>query len=287
MFDSSFYNAGYTISGLNDFRPFLKSIPNAKHPKYIIIGLDQWMFNSSWDRLNSTPSVKSWQNSFSFYPDPDDIYLIYKDLYAGKYPLDSLQQHNPVQKIGLNATFNNIGFRNDGSMYYGGQIVKLMNHDRTARDYEYSNTFDRIKRGNQRFEYGKSVNEKAVLELNELLKYCKEQKIEVIGFLPPFADKVYSKMNESDNYNYMKEIYSKVKPVFDNFKFEIYDFPKVSLCNSNDNETIDGFHGGELTYQKILIIMLDSGSILNQVTNVKRLKIDLSKNKNNYIIYDN
>ena len=117
------------------------------------------------------------------------------------------------------------------------------------------------------------------------MKYCKNNKIEIIGFLPPFADEVYSKMYEGNNYNYLKEIYKKAKPIFDKYNYEVYDFSNVSLCNSNDHETIDGFHGGELTYQKLLIKMLDSGSILNQVTNVKRLKTDLSKNINNYIIY--
>lgn len=53
MFDVSFYNAGYTVESLNDFLPFLESIPDSKYPEYIIIGLDQWMFNSKYDELNS------------------------------------------------------------------------------------------------------------------------------------------------------------------------------------------------------------------------------------------
>ena len=286
MFDSSFYNVGYTIESINDFRTFLKSIPEAKHPKYIIIALDQWMFNLAWEKLTSKATVNSWQNSFSIFPSLTDIYPFYKDFYKGKYPLKTLLRDNPILKIGLNATFNNTGFRNDGSMYYGGQIAKLLTNDKRAADYKYSNTFERIKKGNRRFEYGKSVNEKALVELNELLKYCKEHQIEVVGFLPPFADMVFSKLIETNHYDYMKEIYSKVKPIFYNYKYEMYDFSRVSLCNSNDSETIDGFHGGELTYQKMLINMMDSGSILNRVTNIERLKSDLAKNKNNYIIYD-
>jgi hypothetical protein len=289
MFDTTFYNAGYTISSINDFKPFIKSIPNSKLPKYIIIGLDQWMFNESYDDLNSIPSTESWQNSFTFSPKLFPTYKnVYADLFAGKYTFSSLIQHsNSYNKIGLNAKMNNTGFRNDGSFYYGGQISKLIDKDTTANDFNYSNTFDRIKHGDRRFQYCKSVNEKAISELNDLLKYCKDQQINVIAFLPPFADKVYNKMNESGKYVNLKEIYSRVKPYFDKYNYEVYDFSKVSLCNSNDNETIDGFHGSEFTYQKLLISILDSGSILNQVTNVKRLKIDLVNKKNNYIIYDN
>jgi hypothetical protein len=292
MFDASFYNAGYTILSINDFRPFIKSLPDSKHPKYIIVGLDQWMFNASYDSLNSTPSTESWQNSFSFSPKLYKLFttykIVYTDLFEGKYNFDSFLQHsNSLHYIGLNAIINKTGFRNDGSCFYGKQIVKLIDNDTTAFDFNYSDTFDRIKHGNRRFQYCKEVNERALTELNELLKYCKEKNINVIAFLPPFADKVFNKMCESDNYVYLNKIYNRIKPIFDKFNYEVYDFSKVSLCNSNDNEALDGIHGGELTYQKILISILDSGSILNKVTNVKRLRNDLTNKKNNYIIYDN
>ncbi|HRB92911.1 MAG TPA: hypothetical protein PLT17_05865, partial [Chitinophagales bacterium] len=289
MFDATFYNAGYTISSVNGFIPFIKSLPSSKRPKYIIIGLDQWMFNEFQNPLNSKPSTETWQNSFTFSPKLFSTYKsLYADLYAGKYNFRSLIQHsNSCNKIGLNAKMNNSGFRNDGSVYYGDQIVKLIDKDTTATDYKYSDTYDRIKHGDMLFQYCESVNEKSLFELNELLKYCKGQQINVIAFLPPFADKIYDKMNESGKYAYLKEIYSRIKPSFDKFNYEVYDFSKVSLCNSNDNETIDGIHGGELTYQRLLISMLDSGSILNQITDVKKLKIDLANKKNNYIVYDN
>lgn len=289
MFDSTFYNAGYTILSIADFKPFLKSLPSSKHPEYIIIGLDQWMFNESYDALNFDPLPESWKNSFTFSPKIFPTYkTIYADLFAGKYSFNALiESSNSYHKIGLNAKMKNTGFRNDGTMYYGDQIMKLMNKDPAANDFNYSNTLDRIKQGNRRFQYCKSVNEKALSKLNELLKYCKDQQINVIAFLPPFADKVYDKMQESGQYVYLKEIYHKIKPLFDKYNYEIYDFSKVSLCNSNDNETIDGFHGGEVTYQKLLISMLDSSSILSQVTSIKKLKNDLLKKKNNYIVYDN
>ena len=287
MFDSSFYNVGYTIGSINDFRPFLKSVPVAKYPKYIIIGLDQWMFNSFWDDLNTVRSIESWKNSFNFFPQMALYSTVYDDLLVKKkINFSSLQKDKTIKQVGLNSIINNTGFRNDGSMQYGRQIAGLINHSKTVEDYEYSDTFERIKKGNQRFEYGTSVNEKALIELAELLKYFKRHKIEVIAILPPFADKVYDKMTQSNKYRYLPEIYNKIKPLFDHYKYEIYDFSKVSLCGSDDTETIDGFHGGEVTYQKIMIKMLDAGSALNGVANIKRLKLDIMKRKNNYQVYD-
>ncbi|MEZ0184333.1 hypothetical protein AB9T89_18975 [Flavobacterium oncorhynchi] len=288
MFKTSFYNVGFTISSIKDFKPFIKSVPPSKRSKYIIISLDQWMFNEYYDDLNSTLPIEHWQNGFKFLPVLYPTYnTIYRDLFSGKYTFNSLNPNSkPYSKIGLNAKINNTGFRNDGSFFYGDQIAKLINKDSSANDFGYSDTFDRIKDGNRRFQYSKAVNEKAIIELDEFLKYCQSQKIFVIAFLPPFADRVYNKMEESGNYKYIKEIHNKIKPIFDSYNFEVYDFSNVSLCNSNDSETIDGFHGGELTYQKILISMIESGSVLKQFSDVKRLKNDLSKKKNNYIVYD-
>ncbi|MFH6994875.1 hypothetical protein [Flavobacterium sp. FlaQc-48] len=288
MFETSFYNVGFTISSIKDFKPFIESIPSSKRAKYVIIALDQWMFNESYDDLNSVLPIEHWQNGFTYLPKLYPTYkIVYSNLLAGKYTFNSLNQDsNSYNKIGLNAQINNTGFRNDGSFFYGEQIVKLIAKDSTANDFNYSDTFDRIKHGDRRFQYCKFVNEKALVELNQLLKYCKEQKIFVVAFLPPFADKIYNKMNESGKYDYLKEIYNKVKPVFDNYNFEVYDFSKVSACNSNDSETIDGFHGGEITYQKLLISILESGSVLNRFSSVKRLKDDLLIKKNNYIIYN-
>ena len=289
MFDSSFYNAGSTISSINDFRPFIKSIPHSKHPKFIIISLDQWMFNEFYDSLHTTPTIESWQNSYSFFPKLLPTYTtVYTHLFDGKYSFASLMNDTePRKKIGMNAMMNNTGFRNDGSFLYGEQIKKLLSNDSTANDFKYSDTFDRIRKGNKRFQYCPSVNKKALVELNELLKYCKDKQINVIAFLPPFADSVYNKMSESNHYFYLKEIYSCAKPIFDKYHFEIHNFSSMSLCHSNDSETIDGFHGGEVTYQKLLINMLENGSVLNEVANVKRLKNDLKNKKNNYAIYDN
>ncbi len=288
MFDISFYNAGYTVESLNDFLPFLLSIPDSKYPEYIIIGLDQWMFNSKYDDLNSRPSIESWQNSFKFFPKIYPTYkLIYDELFAGKYTLGNFKNDTSIHKIGLNAIFNNTGFKNDGSIFYGSQIRKLMHNDTTASDYKFSNTLDRIKNASGRFQYGQDINKKAILELDKILGYCNKHNIKVIAFLPPYSEKIFSYMVENDNnYEYLKEIYTEVKPFFEKYNFELYDFSNTISCNSSDDEMIDGFHGGELIYQKILISMLDSGSVLNKLTNVNRLKSDLLKRKNNYIIYD-
>lgn len=285
-FDKSFYNVGYTISSINDFRPFLKGLPADKLPEYIILGLDQWMFNSVWDNLKTTPSEHYWEDSFSFYPRSTLYGAVYKDLLVKKIPPFMPKSDQSNTRVGFNAILNDTGFRNDGSMRYGKQIAGLLTRDPSIEDFEYAGTLNRIDQGISRFEYGESVNEKALVELNELLAYCSEKKIKVVGFLPPFADKVYNKMMAMDSrYQYIKDLDSKIRPIFEKYDYEVYDFSSITKVGSGDNETIDGFHGSEVAYQRIVIEMLKSGSVLNQVTDLNRIVKDLENRPNGYSVY--
>ncbi len=149
MFQTSFYNAGYTIKSIGDFKSFLEGIPKNKYPTYLIIGLDQWMFNINWNNGGVAGQQNNyWSSSFSKYPKFDTYISVYKDLIKSKYGLNVITNNFSTKKIGLRAIVNNIGFRKDGSLYYGEQIYKLISNDITAKDYKFNNTFSRIKNGN-------------------------------------------------------------------------------------------------------------------------------------------
>lgn len=285
MFNSSFYNAGYTVSRIADYIAFLQSIPQEKYPKYLILGLDQWMFNENWDNGIGKTTTNYWSNSFSKFPKMNTYFSVYKDLFKGKYGFNIFNNTSKI-KIGLNAIINNKGFRNDGSIYYGTQIYKLINNDNSANDFEFNDTYNRIEDGNRRFQYGDKVNQIAVDKLSQLLSFCKGNNINVIGFIAPFANSVYEKMNKSNNYNYLNNLSKELIPIFNKYDYEFYNYPSVKQLNLTDKNNIDGFHGGEVVYSNILIDMLKNNSILNDVTNVKKIENDKINKKNRYIVYE-
>ncbi len=286
MFDESFYNAGYTVLTIDDYILFLQSIPKEKYPKYLILGLDQWIFNKNWNKKMGKKTISHWENSFSKFPKYNTYISVYKDLFNGKYLFNVYDNDTTKSKIGLNAIVNNKGFRNDGSLYYGKQIYKLINNDSLAHDFKFRDTYGRIDAGNERFEYGDDVDLLAIDKLDKLLAFCKKNNMNVIGFIPPFANSVHEKMEESSNYTYINKLSKNIIPIFKKHNFEFYNYPSVKDCNSTDEENIDGFHGGEVVYCNILIDMLKNNSILNNVTSIEKLEKDKKNRKNRYSVYE-
>lgn len=284
---SSFYNAGYTIESISDFLPFMRSIPEEKYPDILIIGLDQWMFNPNWKDNKSLKEPSYWTASFSYFPTTGTITSVIKDFLNGKYKLSVLSNkydHKNELKIGINALFNNKGFRNDGSLYYGDRIQELLNSDSSLTNF--SRTYSRIERGVYQFVPGDTISTEVVNELEEFLEFCSDHGIYVIGFLPPYPNQINEKMSKLANYSYVNEIYPSVNPKFKSYNFELWDFTIPKQFGADDTEAIDGFHGGEQMYLRMVMHMVQNNSALHKFTNLVQLEEDRTNRLNRYVIYD-
>jgi hypothetical protein len=285
MFSKNFYNAGYSITNISQFRQFMELLPKQNFPRFLIIGLDQWMFNTDWDRTDRKREVKNWKESFVIMPSVRDGLSLYKDLFSGKIELDKIFLKEKYV-IGLSALCNESGLRSDGSYYYGDQIARLNRRDTSSIDFGFKDTFQRIELGVNRFQHGTIANPIAFEELFAFLKWCKEHNIKVIGIMMPYADAVYKKMIESGNYSYISNLEERIRGIFSAYQFEYHHFNSVSDFGSSDYEVIDGFHAGEKAYLKMIIEILKEDSCLNDVCDVNKLVNDLENCTDRFTVYN-
>ena len=131
MFETSFYNAGGTVTTISNYLDFLKSIPKDKYPTILIIGLDQFMFQDSPDYskpLDQRPTIQ-------FFPNTNYLKaFIYKII--SEYDLTIIFKHllkkDTKNKIGLAAVLENTGYRKDGSWNFNREVrlVLKVNDDK-------------------------------------------------------------------------------------------------------------------------------------------------------------
>lgn len=301
MFSDRFFNAGYTIQSAADFRTFMQQVPKSHQPEVLLIGLDQWMFNSEWNAGIQPAAGEHWTK-----PAASSVRgalrltaKVYTDLARGRISLARLSKRpddvrrtdvvsNPtVERVGLNAKMNNKGFRNDGSFSYGSQVEQLLSGDRKVRDHQFQDTLSRVETGGNRFNFGEEPDGEALLRVRELLDYCRDNGIHVVAFLPPFADRVLDAMQQSGKHHYMKLIEPQLRPIFDEYGFELYNFSSLSRCGSSDAEAIDGFHAGEVACVRMLREMVERGSRLSRHIDSNSPGLNPDSAVNRYVMYAN
>jgi hypothetical protein len=252
------YNAGGIVSNISHFRPLLeKLIDEGNAPEIIIIGLDQYFFNESWDKVRPTDS-EMYRNSLqssSKIVIPDRLRLIESLLNEPRVLISEsiLKSKN----IGLLGKVYNQGFRVDGSYYYGRYYEFGINNDP-----DFSDTIYRIENGVRRFEYAEDYNPRSVEELEAFLLLAKQHEIFVVGFMPPYAPSINEFMALNGNYEYINQASIEISRLFIGLDYKYFDF--TSMESTRDSQYIDGFHGDEKVYE---LIAVEINNILNKPIN--------------------
>lgn len=260
--ETRFFNAGNGVTRLRHFRAFLGRIPPGQEPRTILLGLDQYLFNARFDNLQADGFEKQWDEEEAL----SDIFFgawktVYSDHFGGKFTLASLAATPGEERIGLNARVQGNAFRKDGSYTWASYVADPASP--RHEDHGFRNTLDRIAKGNRRFEYGAQVSEAALQEVDALLRDCKARGIHVVAFLPPFAHAVLQAMKaRAADYAYLAGIQPALQTLFQRHGFVIEDYSDLAQLGATDRETIDGFHGSEKAYLRLLLKLAEADAPL-------------------------
>ncbi len=276
FFSSEFYNCGGAVGGnYNQYRNYLENL--CYTPEIVLLGIDTWVFNDAWN--SDCVEYESFQEIREL--DRGTITLmksIFKDWLLGKWDQSDLSNY-PVN-IGFNGRVKDNGFMYDGSYYYGD----LYRDPASSADYEFADTKRRINKGVERFEWGEHIDDDTLRQLENLLSYCGDNGIELVGFLTPYAPSIYDMMEDSGKYEYLDEIVPACTMLFKKYGFEFYDYMDGEKLDLSDDYYPDGFHGSEIVYGRILTDMVSKESVVADYVDKKRIDELISKAYSGYVI---
>lgn len=279
FFETPFYNAGGGIYKLSDLQLFMNEAYNEGSglPSLLILPLDQYFFNRSW--------VQAQDTAFSI-ADVDALTLhtlqqTAREIVAGRVTSSIVKRMlaGEEKNTGMTAIVHGDGFRTDGSYLYNRTI-----HSGTTPEQRFTESYQRIEGGYNRFEYADVVYTPQLEVLASFLDYCRANHIHVIAFLPPYADAVWDRMRETGMYGYLDKLYGELLPLFESRSYPLFDFSRMSSAGAPDSECIDGFHGSEKTFLRTTIIMARHDSIMRIHTDTVRLNAMLQATEGHFLV---
>lgn len=263
-FNTSFVTAGGGMSHLNEGYKFLENMYKFHKPEYIILGLDFWWFNDNFSQPKYFPHHGNNGKTISY----NKIYKTLLWLINGKVNISFLNhkkienQYTNYDNLGFSAIATSDGFRSDGSRFYSKTVFGL----EKSGDENFSNTFKRIRDGNSRFKYGNELSKNRVAILYKILELIKNNNTKIIVFIPPIANATYKKM-EGYQYGFVDTFRELIKSL----NVENYDYHNLPVVTQNDCEYIDGFHGGDVIYSRILKDMYDNNSSISKYIEISNV----------------
>ncbi len=276
-FNRPFLNCGVGMLYLNQAKLFLEDLFHFYTPKIIILGVDFWWFNDNFPQPGSFPGDQVDADTNFCYKIQLPVYwCLQNKVSIGKY-LDILINGNNKNNIshynnmGISAIMTSDGYRPDGSYVQSAYIFGF----KEDYDSQFNYTLKLLNEPDARFVYGRGLSEQRRQEFQEIIKLCQRNRVTLVLYIPPVAHRVYQKMAAmKEKYGFIDEL----REFIASLPVEAYDFHDAGAAGISDCEFIDGFHVGEVGYQKLLLAISRQNpeSALNKCLNIRLMqdKID-------------
>ncbi len=275
FFSRRMLNVGGSMGSINEGFSFVKDVFEEHIPETVILGLDYWWFSERADypsqeikpplKLSHHISIRSyllpykwlWQKKITF------------SQYVNKVNPLHLLNKNYDMGIGVDGNLNKNGFASDGSYFY----TKYITGREKSLDEKFQYYFQLIKQNDIRFENGSFVNDIHFQNLLNLLDFFKQNKVRVIVFIPPLAPSVVEQMKD---FSLIADLRKRLKQA----DIAYYDYHDAQAIHANDCEFVDGTHGGDVLYARILADIAHHENLLKQYVNAEYLDTIMKNYRN-------
>ncbi|MEP7293152.1 MAG: hypothetical protein ABI835_15320 [Chloroflexota bacterium] len=238
----AFYNAAAPAWELAQVQQFLAGLSFT--PRILILNLDQPIFNDAWVKPYDAPQVSDFANLFqvnrSFMQEVFSGVISKEGFDFGRY-LARIEPGLGGTALGLRAIRDGHGFRNDGSEQYGDFLVAHWLDPQAERQRH----LDLVRDGGEMYVYGDTVSAARLQQLDDVLRWCDQRGITVIGFLPSFMPTLYQQIMTDGNHSYLQKLDAALAPIFERYGFAYFNFSDGATLGATDDDFFDGWHASE------------------------------------------
>ena len=182
-------------------------------------------------------------------------------------------------RFGIMAQRGDDGFASDGSWHYTADVTG----QQRPFDYQFGDTLKQVRYGIKAFAPAPVLSEEHLDAFAEIYCRLKSRGIQTYVFIAPLSATVLDAMRERQaGYPHLFSLYTALMER----GIDVMDFTDPRKFGSSDCEFVDGFHGGEVTYTRILRDLVDRYHALVAYVDVERINRVLKEWKGHATVYD-
>lgn len=255
-FRGSFVNMGMTF--ILDRAPDLAETLVAIHkPKLVLVGVDWFRFNEAYPQPDPVedvgPFFAEWRRTITTWPRSVRGWLAYRRnvlmqptrwLFEGKLsPLDYLRAlFGATPHIGIPAIAEGSGMGPRGSRYYG----RIAGTD--EEHWQWKKTLSDVRDGRGKHKPVSAASEARWRLYVKMVETFEAAGAIVVPFMPPVAQPVLEAMDERGGFGIFEDLRRRLR----SYHGYVHDFTRPASIGSPNCEFVDGMHGGEVTYLRLL-----------------------------------
>jgi hypothetical protein len=251
-FTTSMVNMG-SMRDMAQIRSLLQSMFAAHRPKLVVLTIDFWWFNSARteEAVDLQPDTVG---PLSLVQLGQPFLWIGKGrIGVGDFIAGALSPGYEPSGIGVGAIYDHAGYDRDGAYDYGGNLRGRVPHI----DRGFARTLRRIRETHEhnKFNVRTPLDPAQWDELVEIVGMVEAQGSELILIAPPVSKTVADALAADGAPILLHEMNRRLAGIGHPF----FDFHDPTVLESSECEFIDGFHGGRVTYLRMLQAIVRSG----------------------------
>lgn len=242
-----------SMRDLAQIRSLLDSMLAVHRPKLILLTIDFWWFNGA--RSVDTVGLQSdgeAKLSLTQLVQPF-VWIAQGKIGIGDFLSGALSPWYAPRDIGVAANFDHAGYDRDGAYDYGGELTGRREH----RDRQFKKTLAHIEEAaeHNKFNVHTHVDEQQWRNLVEVVQLIRASGSDLILVLPPVSKTVAERLAGAGPPTLLDELGQRLPGI----GVPVFDFHDPTTLGSDECEFIDGFHGGRVSYLRMLAAIVRSG----------------------------